>query len=204
MGALEATFQVLTVISCIFVRFAPWPDFQCVYKAKTTGEMQILPVVMLFTNCVVLVSICGVAFAVIMLVYLYGAIGVAGLTKQSKSSMATAIGAISISTSIGLYGSPLATTRRVIRTKSTASMPFTLCLANFFNSLILYVVYPTQLQSVMIDHPDEASISIVFNTQEADRLGQKSSVDLKASLDFVAIRSPVMRQLSSSKLPYTR
>ncbi|KAG3246940.1 hypothetical protein PI124_g8356 [Phytophthora idaei] len=69
--------------------------------------------------------------------------------------------------------------------------------------LILYVVYPTQLQSVMIDHPDEASISIVFNTQEADRLGQKSSVDLKASLDFVAIRSPVMRQLSSSKLPYT-
>ncbi|KAG2905228.1 hypothetical protein PC114_g11605 [Phytophthora cactorum] len=71
--------------------------------------------------------------------------------------------------------------------------------------LILYVVYPTskttetQLQSAMIDHPDEASISIVFNTQEADRLGQKSSVDLKDSLDFVAIRSPVMRQLSSSK-----
>ncbi|KAG2782788.1 hypothetical protein PC116_g14895 [Phytophthora cactorum] len=56
MGALEATFQVLTVISCIFVRSAPWPDFQCVYKAKTTGEMQILPVVMLFTNCVMLVS----------------------------------------------------------------------------------------------------------------------------------------------------
>ncbi|KAG2905229.1 hypothetical protein PC129_g8643 [Phytophthora cactorum] len=205
MGALEATFQVLTVISCIFVRSAPWPDFQCVYKAKTTGEMQILPVVMLFTNCVMLVSICGVPFAVIVLVFLYGAIGVAGLTKQSKSSMATAMGAISISTSIGLYGSPLATTRRVIRTKSTASMPFTLCLASFFNSLILYVVYPTskttetQLQSAMIDHPDEASISIVFNTQEADRLGQKSSVDLKDSLDFVAIRSPVMRQLSSSK-----
>ncbi|KAG2819178.1 hypothetical protein PC112_g12289 [Phytophthora cactorum] len=102
MGALEATFQVLTVISCIFVRSAPWPDFQCVYKAKTTGEMQILPVVMLFTNCVMLVSICGVPFAVIVLVFLYGAIGVAGLTKQSKSSMATAMGAISISTSIGL------------------------------------------------------------------------------------------------------
>ncbi|KAG3164604.1 hypothetical protein PI126_g5040 [Phytophthora idaei] len=208
MGALEATFQVLTVISCIFVRFAPWPDFQCVYKAKTTGEMQILPVVMLFTNCVVLVSICGVAFAVIMLVYLYGAIGVAGLTKQSKSSMATAIGAISISTSIGLYGSPLATTRR--RVLGGLRRHYRGCLGVapehvlMTIQLILYVVYPTQLQSVMIDHPDEASISIVFNTQEADRLGQKSSVDLKASLDFVAIRSPVMRQLSSSKLPYTR
>ncbi|KAF1789905.1 hypothetical protein GQ600_12190 [Phytophthora cactorum] len=214
MGALEATFQVLTVISCIFLRFAPWPDFQCVYKAKTTGEMQILPVVMLFTNCVVLVSICGVAFAVSVLVYLYGAIGVAGLTKQSKPSMATAMGAISISTSIGLYGSPLATTRR--RVLGGLRRHYRGCLGVAPEhvlttiQLILYVVYPTskttetQLQSVMIDHPDEASISIVFNTQEADRLGQKSSVDLKDSRDFVAIRSPVMRQLSSSKLPYTR
>ncbi|KAG6963427.1 hypothetical protein JG688_00008154 [Phytophthora aleatoria] len=120
--------------------------------------------------------ICGVAFAVIVLVYLYGAIGVAGLTKQSKSSMATAMGAISISTSIGLV--------------------CWVVYAVIIVDLILYVVYPTskttetQLQSVMIDHPDEASISIVFNTQEVDRLGQKSSVDLKDSLDFVAIRSP--------------
>lgn len=275
MGALEATFQVLTVISSIFVRFAPWPDFQRVYKAKTTGEVQILPVVMLFTNCVVLVwygylsedifplfitaimglvtcggfiavfyrytddkrsvhRICAAASVIIVLVCLYGAIGVASVTGQSKSSMATAMGAISIGTSIGLYGSPLATIRRIMRTKSTASMPFTLCLANFFNSvcwvvyaiivvdvwillpntfgcvlttiqLILYVIYPTpkeQLESIMIDHPGatteyerEASLSIVINTntQEGDRLGRKSSIDRKDSLDFVAIRSPVTR-----------
>ncbi|KAK1942660.1 Bidirectional sugar transporter SWEET1 [Phytophthora citrophthora] len=271
MGALEATFQVLTVISSIFVRFAPWPDFQRVYNAKTTGEVQILPVVMLFTNCVVLVwygylsdnifplfvtaimglvtcggfiavfyrctddkwsvhRICAVAVAVIILVCLYGVLGVEGVTGQSKSSLATAMGAISIGTSIGLYGSPLATIRRVVRTKSTASMPFTLCLANFFNSvcwvvyaiiivdvwvllpnafgcvltaiqLVLYVIYPTsmaQTDSVTIDHDgvmtdyeQEASISIVFNTQE----GRKSSSDRKDS-DFVAIRSP-NRQLSN-------
>ncbi|EGZ08361.1 hypothetical protein PHYSODRAFT_446228, partial [Phytophthora sojae] len=164
-----------------FVRVAPWPDFQRVYRAKSTGEVQILPVVMLFTNCVVLVwygylsedifplfvtavmglitcggfiavfyrytddkrsvhRICAAALAVIVLVCFYGAIGVAGVTSQSKSSMATAMGAISIGTSIGLYGSPLATIQRVIRTKSTASMPFTLCLANFFNS-VCWVVY---------------------------------------------------------------
>ncbi|ETI54083.1 hypothetical protein L917_02824 [Phytophthora nicotianae] len=126
MGTLEATFQVLPVTSSIFVRFAPWPDFQRVYETKTTGEVQILPVVMLFTNCVVLVwygylsenifplfvtaimgvitcggfiaifyrytdnkrsvhKICATVFIVIVLVCLYGAIGVAGVTKQSKS-----------------------------------------------------------------------------------------------------------------------
>ncbi|KAG7379299.1 hypothetical protein PHYPSEUDO_008753 [Phytophthora pseudosyringae] len=276
MGALEATFQVLTVISSIFVRISPWPDFQRVFKAKTTGEVQILPVAMLFTNCVVLVwygylsenifplfvtaimglvtcggfiavfyrytddkrsvhKICAASFIVIVLVCFYGAIGVAGVTGQSKSSVATAMGAISIGTSIGLYGSPLATIRRVVRTKSTASMPFTLCLANFFNSvcwvvyaiitvdvwvllpnafgcvlttiqLILYAIYPTspetQLEAVMIDHTGavtdyegEASLSIVIraSTQEG---GRKSSFDRKDSLDFVAIRSPVTRQLS--------
>ncbi|GMF14844.1 unnamed protein product [Phytophthora lilii] len=282
MGAVEATFQVLTVISSIFVRVAPWPDFQRVYQAKTTGEVQILPVVMLFTNCVVLVwygylsedifplfvtaimglvtcagfiavfyrytddkrsvhRICLMAVAVIVLVCLYGVLGVVGVTGQSKSSLATAMGAISIGTSIGLYGSPLATIRRIVRTKSTATMPFTLCLANFFNSvcwvvyaiiivdvwvllpnafgcvlttiqLILYVIYPTskttetQLESVMIDHPGamteyerEASLSIITNTntQEGDRLGRKSSIDRKDSLDFVAIRSPLSRQLSA-------
>ncbi|KAL4117297.1 hypothetical protein PRIC2_011289 [Phytophthora ramorum] len=66
MGALEATFQVLTVISSIFVRFAPWPDFQRVFRAKTTGEVQILPVVMLFTNCVVLACVCWVVYAIVI------------------------------------------------------------------------------------------------------------------------------------------
>ncbi|KAG6623931.1 MtN3-like protein [Phytophthora cinnamomi] len=279
MGALEATFQVLTIISSMFVRVAPWPDFRRVYRAKSTGEVQILPVVMLFTNCVVLVwygylsedifplfvtaimglitcggfiavfyrftddkptvhRICAAAFAVIVLVCLYGAIGVAGVTGQSKSSLATAMGATSIGTSIGLYGSPLATIRRVIRNKSTASMPFTLCLANFFNSvcwviyavitvdlwvllpnafgcvlttiqLILYAIYPTSKsnESAMIDHPGaitdyerEASLSVIVtsNTQESERLARKGSLNLpKDTLDYVAIRSPVARQLSS-------
>ncbi|ETK93965.1 hypothetical protein L915_02918 [Phytophthora nicotianae] len=135
------------------------------------------------------------------------------------------MGAISIGTSTGLYGAPLATIRRSIRTRSTASMPLTLCLANFFNSvcwvvyaviivvvwvllrnafgcvlttiqIILYIIYPTstmRLQSFMIDHPDEASISFVFSTLEGP-LGRKSSLDLKDILDFVAVRSPVRLQ----------
>ncbi|KAE9265055.1 hypothetical protein PF008_g31964, partial [Phytophthora fragariae] len=217
------------------------------------------PVVMLFTNCVVLVwygylsedifplfvtaimglvtcagfiavfyrytddkrsvhRICAAALAVIVIVCIYGTLGVAGVTDQSKSSLATAMGAISIATSIGLYGSPLATIRRVIRSKSTASMPFTLCLANFSNS-VCWVVYAvivvdvwvlipnvfgcTQLESVTIgpitDYEHEASISVVIttNTQEGQALARKSNFDRKDSFDFVAIRSPMTRQLSS-------
>ncbi|KAE9055961.1 hypothetical protein PF010_g31946, partial [Phytophthora fragariae] len=152
------------------------------------------PVVMLFTNCVVLVwygylsedifplfvtaimglvtcagfiavfyrytddkrsvhRICAAALAVIVIVCIYGTLGVAGVTDQSKSSLATAMGAISIATSIGLYGSPLATIRRVIRSKSTASMPFTLCLANFSNS-VCWVVYAVIVVDVWVLIPN--------------------------------------------------
>ncbi|KAE8960384.1 hypothetical protein PR001_g30403 [Phytophthora rubi] len=117
-------------------------------------------------------------------------------------------------------------------------MPFTLCLANFSNSvcwvvyavivvdvwvlisnvfgcvlttlqLALYVIYPTskstetQLESVTIgpitDYEHEASISVVIttNTQEGQALARKSSFDREDSFDFVAIRSPMTRQLSS-------
>ncbi|KAG7394072.1 hypothetical protein PHYBOEH_005865 [Phytophthora boehmeriae] len=165
MGTVETIFQVLTIISSIFVRLSPYPDFQRVYKAKNTGEVQILPVVMLFTNCIVLCwygylsenifpllltaimglitcggfiavfyhytdnrkavhLVCAVALTAILLVCVYGVIGVLGVTGQSKLSMATAMGAISIGTSIGLYGSPLARIRRVVKTRSTASMLF--------------------------------------------------------------------------------
>ncbi|CAI5714057.1 unnamed protein product [Hyaloperonospora brassicae] len=175
MAALAVTFQVLTVITSVCMRIAPFPDFWRVYKAKRTGEVQTLPVVLLFTNCAVLVwygyfsgnilplvvtsvlglftsvgfiaifyrytdnrrsvhKTCAPAIVFIALVCLYGTIGVKGITGQSKASMATTMGAISFATSIGQYGSPLATIRRIVRTKSTASMPFTLCVVSFCNS----------------------------------------------------------------------
>ncbi|CAI5708352.1 unnamed protein product [Peronospora destructor] len=216
MGYLEATFQVLTVSSSIMVRLSPWPDFQRIYKTKNTGEVQILPVVMLFANCVVLgwfgylsenifplfvtavfgLVTCGgfiavfyrytddkrsahkigaVALAVIILVCLYGAIGLAGFTGQSKSSMATAMGAFSVATSIGLYSSPLATIKRVVRSKSTASMPFTLCLANFFSS-VCWTVYAILIMDVWILLPNivgcvltmiQLALYIIYPTSKA-------------------------------------
>ncbi|CAH0478256.1 unnamed protein product [Peronospora belbahrii] len=241
MGHLEATFQVLTVSSSVFVRLSPWPDFQRICKTKNTGEVQILPVVMLFTNCVVLAwfgylsenifplfvtallglvtcggfitvfyrytddrpslhRICAVGFAVIVLVCLYGAIGLAGVTGQSKFSMATAMGAFSVVTSIGLYSSPLATIQRVMRSKSTASMPFTLCLANFFSS-VCWTIYAIIIEDVWILLPNafgcvlttiQLALYVIYPTSTAtetqviaDHSGVTIEIEGKTSLSIV-------------------
>ncbi|GMF14846.1 unnamed protein product [Phytophthora lilii] len=269
MSVVQSVFQVLSIITAIFVRFSPLPDFRRIYTAKKVGEVQILPVVTLFTNCVVLVwygylsddifpllatAVLGLvtcsgftsifyyytddrravhkillwALLFIVLVCAYGTLGVCGLTGQSDHSVGTAFGAISIVTSVALCGSPLATIRRVVRAKSTASMPFTLSLANFTNGavwivysvmikdiwvfipnvmgfvlssiqMVIYVIYPStsaedlQPETAVIypalDH--EASISVIIATPGKEKL------DRKDSLDYVAIRSPSMRCLSS-------
>lgn len=55
MTAVSVTFQVLTIITSVWMRVAPFPDSWRVYKAKRTGEVQTLPVVLLFTYwCVLL------------------------------------------------------------------------------------------------------------------------------------------------------
>ncbi|EGZ08362.1 hypothetical protein PHYSODRAFT_254062 [Phytophthora sojae] len=269
MSAVQSVFQVLSIATAVFVRFSPLPDFRRIYAAKKVGEVQILPVVTLITNCVVLVwygylsddifpllatAVLGLitcsgftlvfyyytddrqavhrillwALLFIVLVCVYGALGVYGLTGQSDDSVGTAFGAISIVTSVALCGSPLATTRRVVREKSTASMPFTLSLAKFTNGAVwivysvmikdiwvfipnvmgfvlssvqmaIYVIYPSagegELQpETAVVYPasdDEASFSIVITTPG------KEKIDRKDSLEFVAIRSPSTRCLSS-------
>ncbi|RLN71076.1 hypothetical protein BBJ28_00019000 [Nothophytophthora sp. Chile5] len=243
------TFQVLTIISSILVRISPWPDFQRVLKAKATGEVAVLPVVMLFTNCVVLVwngyltddifplfstailglftcagfiaifyrwtdnhravhKTCSAALLVIVIVCLYGVLGVLGVTGQSKSSVGTAMGAISIGTAIGLYVSPLATIRRVIRTKSTASMPFFLCLANFFNSVCwivyaviivdMFVLIPNAIGGVLTAtqlvlyaiYPTKKTTEVLQDSVMIDHTGSPSRFEREASLSVI-ITTPV-------------
>jgi solute carrier family 50 protein (sugar transporter) len=194
MSVVQTVFQVLSIVTAIFVRLSPFPDFQRVYRAKAVGEVQILPVVTLFTNCVVLVwygylsddifpllstAVLGLvtcsgftsvyyfftddrrevirillwALLFIALVCAYGVLGVSGLTGQSGHSAGTAFGAISIVTSVALCGSPLATIRRVVRAKSTASMPFTLSLANFTNGAV-WIVYSVMIKDIWVFIPN--------------------------------------------------
>lgn len=186
--------MVLTIVSSVLVRLSLWPDFMRVHKSKTTGEVVVLPVVVLFVNCYVLswygyfsddifpllstsvfgLATCAVFFAiyyrvthdrksvhkiclgalvVIVIVTIYAVLGLAGKTGQSESSISTTMGAITIGTGIGNYGSPLATIRRVVATKSSASMPFTMSVMNFFNS-VCWIVYGVLISDVFVLIPN--------------------------------------------------
>ncbi|KAG7379300.1 hypothetical protein PHYPSEUDO_008754 [Phytophthora pseudosyringae] len=194
MSGAETAFMVLTTISSVLVRLSPWPDFNRVHKAQATGDVVVLPVIVLFANCYVLAwygylcdsifpllgtsvfglvtclfffgiyyrwtddrysvhKLCVGALVVVLLVTIYGVLGVTGTTGQTESGVRTTMGAISIGTAIGNYGSPLATIRKVMTTKSTASMPFTMCLMNFFNS-VCWIVYAIIISDMFVLIPN--------------------------------------------------
>lgn len=176
-SATHTAFVWLTILSSVFVRISPFPDFYRVHKQRATGEVQILPVVMLGTNCwvlsiyaymvddilplfVVAVSgiltalvfiavfyrwsddrpqihrVCAMSACFLTLATTYTILATSGVTNQSRTSIQTVTGWITIVAAIGLFASPLATIRRVLRNKSAASMPFTMCVANTINAIL--------------------------------------------------------------------
>ncbi|KAL4174709.1 hypothetical protein KRP22_006641 [Phytophthora ramorum] len=51
MSTLLLVLRVLTTTTAILVGIAPLPDFWRIHKNRHTGEVSVLPVVMLFANC---------------------------------------------------------------------------------------------------------------------------------------------------------
>jgi solute carrier family 50 protein (sugar transporter) len=51
MSTFELVLRVLTTTTAILVGIAPLPDFWRIHKNRATGEVSVLPVVMLFANC---------------------------------------------------------------------------------------------------------------------------------------------------------
>ncbi|ETO67575.1 hypothetical protein F442_15362 [Phytophthora nicotianae P10297] len=51
MSTFVLVLRVLTTATAILVSFAPLPDFWRIHKNRCTGEVSILPVVLLFANC---------------------------------------------------------------------------------------------------------------------------------------------------------
>ncbi|KAL4145743.1 hypothetical protein PRNP1_011619 [Phytophthora ramorum] len=168
-------FRGLTITTTLLLRVSLLPDFRRMHKDHSTGEMSVMPCLLLFTNCYAVmfyaiaidnimplfaVSILGIvtgvffnyffyrwaadkravliafvgSFVVCLLVTMYSVLALTGHTGQSKSSIGTTLGFITICTTLGLYVSPMATISRVLRTKTASSMPFTMGVVNVFNS----------------------------------------------------------------------
>ncbi|GMF30818.1 unnamed protein product [Phytophthora lilii] len=187
-------FKIITIVTTIFMRISLMPDFQRMRKMKSTGDMSVLPCVLLYANCYLLCwysyavdniiplfltaalgVVAGVFFAfffyrwtahkrdvmkifvilamIMLLETIYGAIAFLGWTGQDRSSTGTTLGVLVIISSVGLYASPMATIRHVIRTKTSSSMPFTMGVVNVINSFC-WVVYAILVDDVFILVPN--------------------------------------------------
>ncbi|KAG7379301.1 hypothetical protein PHYPSEUDO_008755 [Phytophthora pseudosyringae] len=252
--------KVLTIISTIMLRVSLMPDFNRWRKNRNTGDMSVVPCVLLYTNSYALLyysyviddmlplfatSVLGVvvggtlafffyrwtdfkratvrifvgSFVVCVLVTIYSALALAGVTGQSQSSIGTTLGFTTIVTTVGMYGSPMATIVRVVRTKTAASMPFTMGVVTVMNSacwifysslesnvfilapniagltlgsiqLSLTFIYPSKVsKGTQVEIRDEPALSIVTLSPIQDG-EQERKLSSVDSRSFVAIRSP--------------
>ncbi|KAK1942664.1 Bidirectional sugar transporter SWEET1 [Phytophthora citrophthora] len=252
-------FKIVTIATTTMMRISLLPDFQRMRKMKSTGDMSVLPCVLLYANCYLL---CWYSYAVdniiplfltaalgvisggilafffykwtahkrdVMKVFLisgiimlletiYGLIALLGWTGQTRSATGTTLGVLVIISSVGLYASPMATIRLVIRTKTSSSMPFTMGVINVINSFC-WVVYAILVDDIFILIPNASgallgSIQLILTfiyPRKAPSQSQIVSINDQASLSvvlhspsqdtkdnrksngssFVAIRSPI-------------
>ena len=98
------------------------------------------------------------------------------VTNQSREQMVTTLAMMCISINICLYVSPLDTMKRVVQTKSAASLPITLCSANLLNGFLwvafgitegdFYVLTPNAIGSVL-SVAQVALYYTYYNTEES-------------------------------------
>lgn len=186
--------RVLTIISSMMVRLSPWPDFYRVHKRRSTGEVNILPVALLFTLCYLLtiyaymignffplftVAVLGlftssgffgvyyrwsrdraylhkliaIITVVLLIASIYTALAMSGATNQSSDTVATIMGWVTNVPGLGLCIAPLTTIKKVVQTKSSASLPFTMCVVLLVNS-VFWIAYSSLDYNFIILFPN--------------------------------------------------
>lgn len=105
------------------------------------------------------VSVCARAALALSAAALYAAAGARGWTGQTLAEVVSTLGPVCVVVNIMLFISPLKTTGKVLRTRSSASLPFSLCAATFGCSLLwaflslldddLFVMVPNALGAVL-------------------------------------------------------
>lgn len=200
MSSGLTALKVLTIITSVTLRVSPSPDFYWIYKHKTTGDVQLLPVVALFVNCAALVmyayvisdyvplfttnmfgvftnigfilvfymytsdrkyvyKTCAYGLAITVVFLLYTVLAAVGVTGETRDDEGTVLGWITLFTTLSQFASPLATLKRVIATKSSATLPFFLCLMNTINGS-LWVAYSAVKWNVYIFAPNVVGVAL--------------------------------------------
>ncbi|KAG7396547.1 hypothetical protein PHYBOEH_002159 [Phytophthora boehmeriae] len=120
--------------------------------------------------------LCLKAGSIMAMAMLYVILGANGFTHQSRNQVVTTLGFMCISGNICLYASPLDTMKRVVQTKSAASLPISLCTVNLLNGLLwvafgltegdYFVLTPNAIGSVL----STVQVALYFmycNTEES-------------------------------------
>lgn len=93
------------------------------------------------------------ALSGVVLVALYSALGLAGVTNQSRHSVATVVGIIADVGSLVMYLSPFETIVHVIKTKNASSMPIHLCLVGAIGNAV-WVIYAILVSDLIVLIPN--------------------------------------------------
>jgi solute carrier family 50 protein (sugar transporter) len=181
MTAADTALAVINVVATMVsvgLYLSPLADFVGIYRRKATGEVAILPVVVLFANSVMwtaygaldgsIFPVCVVnAFGVVTTVsfslvfytfatrprlgvlklfsmavlllcvpILYIILSKAGAIHQSSDTVVKVMGYASVAINICMYASPLGTMRKVVRTKSVASLPIWMSVVSLSNGAL--------------------------------------------------------------------
>ncbi|KAG6949275.1 hypothetical protein JG688_00014690 [Phytophthora aleatoria] len=195
-----AIVNVVATMSAVALCLSPYPDFRRIQTEKSTGEVRILPVLMLCCNCVLwaLYGLISGSYFPVMSINVFGimttvtfsaifyrwstdratlnkmaactglglltavtftALAMTGVIPVSTAQLQETIGYCAVSINICLYAAPLQTMKLVISTKSSASLPITMCVVNLFNGMLwcmyailsndMFVLTPNSLGVVM-------------------------------------------------------
>ncbi|KAL3673118.1 hypothetical protein V7S43_002413 [Phytophthora oleae] len=195
-----AIVDVAATASAVALCVSPYPDFKRIHTQKSTGEVRILPVLMLCCNCVLwaLYGVISGSYFPVMSINIFGTITTvtfffiyyrwsddrAALNKMgactglglltavaftalsmtaaipvSTTQLEGIIGYCAVSINICLYAAPLQTMKLVINTKSSASLPITMCVVNLFNG-VFWCMYAILTHDMFVLTPNSLGVAM--------------------------------------------
>ncbi|KAJ8576303.1 hypothetical protein ON010_g2912 [Phytophthora cinnamomi] len=220
--------NLAATMSSVALCLSPYPDFRRIHAQKSTGEVRILPVLMLCCNCVLwgLYGLISGSYFPVMSINIFGTLTTVtfasvfyrwstdratlnkmaagtglGLLAVVAFTILAKTGAIPVSTdqlveilgycavaiNICLYAAPLQTMKLVVRTKSSASLPITMCVVNLFNGA-LWCVYAILKGDMFVLTPNSLGVAmcVVQVTLGVKYRPKKQEIDEAEVIEVVA------------------
>jgi solute carrier family 50 protein (sugar transporter) len=248
MIALDVV-NVAATVTTIVLLFSPLPDFRRIHTQQSTGEVRVLPVLMLGVNCytwaaygflsgayfpVMSINAFGaltslaftavfyrwsadrrplhkmgaVTAAWVFIVLLFVVLCRTDVLALSSNAQEKIVGYIAVIINVVLYASPLQTMKLVLKTKSAASLPATMCCVNLVNGS-LWVLYGILAADMFVLSPNAlgvalsaVQVALCVKFRDGDRGGESAKCDaviVPVVVDGVVaeVKSPVYDAMRS-------